>query len=250
MTTAHAEESAAGHGIIGRIRIISSTLEQTLEAATAGITAALEAATMGYTPPAPVRGASRSRRRERIHNQKRNVKWVDLEAPCGTTGFAATVCEGDANPRTMQVWKRSRSHESYEDMGGQGETTDQQHIVFRALVSARSAPRRTRACARSGMTRRGVSPWHHPFAPRAFARGIAIARRRTKSARRRRALSRERCTTARQPQPMAMMTRRTALRPTLARSMLRSQGWEAMTRAPELSVETAEPRPPRPLICQ
>lgn len=193
--------------VFSRLRILSDTLEQTLEAATAGITAALEAASMGYgAPPAPPpKGAKVTRRRERMRNQKRVVRWVDLEAPSGATGSATGAGEGEGQPPTMQVWKRSRSHESYNDVGERDEA-DQQHIVFRALVRAHGAfARRVApiACPRAqrlGVFRRLilVPP---PLAPRLpYHARRALARRRTRSARRRRASSQKPCTIVRQTQ--------------------------------------------------
>lgn len=117
-------------------RLRESTLEETLEAATVGLTQSLEAASVGYTRSAP-----RARRKERARNQKRVVRWVDLETSNDSAGGSSSTS------------KRSRSHEVHDersnldDVGIRPSAEQQEHRKqFAELVRTRSLQTLGRLC--------------------------------------------------------------------------------------------------------
>ncbi|KAG8470233.1 hypothetical protein KFE25_008654 [Diacronema lutheri] len=77
---------------------------EALCAATVGITQSLEATSVGYSRDG--RSFARARRKERARNQKRAVRWADLEPSTGSAG---------ASPSN---WKRSRSHDARDGRSG------------------------------------------------------------------------------------------------------------------------------------
>jgi type IV secretory pathway VirB10-like protein len=144
---AHAVGASGTSELAQPARRKQSALEQALEAATIGITESLGAASVGYSRDP--KSAARARRRERARNQKRIVRWADLETSNGSANGS------DSSSGKSNVWKRSRSHDSYHERGKDdqpaqgGDAEDEaQRQAFKDLVRAlEHAPVRPRKLA-------------------------------------------------------------------------------------------------------